>query len=154
MTTVYVVTTGSYSDYGIVAIFSTRETAEMLIRNCPEGTYPAYNDIEEYELDKFEEQIKQGKQQWWVRMRENGTVDTVQEESPPIDIGVQVFNTSHDGVMMIVTTWADNKEHAIKIANERRSALIASNQWEAGYRSDVIAPISGNEPMISDTKPE
>jgi hypothetical protein len=45
--TVYVVTSGSYSDFGINAMFSTREKAEEYMGGHPDQ----FNDIQEYELD-------------------------------------------------------------------------------------------------------
>ena len=63
--TVYVVTSGSYSDYGIEGIFSTREKAQAYIdlfrgedgkdRHCD-----SFNDIEEKLLDELE-----GSQVYW-----------------------------------------------------------------------------------------
>jgi len=44
---VYAVSSGSYSDYSIEAIFSTRERAEHYALILSEA-----NDVEEYELDK------------------------------------------------------------------------------------------------------
>lgn len=47
MTIVYVVTTGSYSDYSIEGVFSSREKAEAHMGGKPDQ----FNNIEEYELD-------------------------------------------------------------------------------------------------------
>jgi len=49
--TVYAVSTGEYSSYGVCAIFSTREKAEEYSL-----TVSNFNDIEEYELDEPYEQ--------------------------------------------------------------------------------------------------
>lgn len=57
VTILYVVTTGSYSDYRVEGIFTTRELAQRFMEKA--GTPPAggiggctnLNDIEEYELD-------------------------------------------------------------------------------------------------------
>lgn len=46
---VFIVTSGSYSDYHIEAVFSTKEKAEEYINNqCDDDV----NDIEEYEMDE------------------------------------------------------------------------------------------------------
>lgn len=48
---VYVVTSGSYSDYGIDAIFSTKELAETYAsRMDSKSSYPGHN-IEEWQID-------------------------------------------------------------------------------------------------------
>lgn len=54
--TVYVVTTGEYSDYTIRGIFSTREGAEKAIAAMevyPSASCCEVNPIEEYELDEY-----------------------------------------------------------------------------------------------------
>jgi hypothetical protein len=48
MTTVYVVTTGSYSGYGIRSIWSTKELAEKALAQLTDRE----KDIEEHELDE------------------------------------------------------------------------------------------------------
>ena len=47
---VYIVTSGEYSDYGIEAVFSTREMAEKYIATNNTTDYP-YDYIEEYDID-------------------------------------------------------------------------------------------------------
>lgn len=53
MATVFVVTKGEYSDYGILAIFSTRELAESFAgkENSREGYDPYKAEIAEWPLD-------------------------------------------------------------------------------------------------------
>lgn len=149
MSKVYVVTKGSYSDYRIVSVFSSQELADLFMQTYPpnSSSYDNYNDVEEYELDVFEEQIRAGTKSWFVRMYQDGTVDHVQEESPPENPGSVVWNSPR-GLFINVTTWADDGQHAIKIANEHRSALIAANRFTHGFKSDFVAPVSGNEPML------
>ena len=57
---VYVVTTGSYSDYSIKGIFSTRKRAQRYIDRCLENSdvvyYTEFNDIEEWTLDEKEKE--------------------------------------------------------------------------------------------------
>jgi hypothetical protein len=48
--TVYVVTTGEYSDYGIKAIFSAKELAEKYVADCLTDKYD-FPAIVEWELD-------------------------------------------------------------------------------------------------------
>lgn len=45
----YIVTSGSYSDYNIEAVFSTEEKAKEFINNRGDDDF---NEIEEYEMDK------------------------------------------------------------------------------------------------------
>lgn len=51
---VYIVTSGDYEDYGINAVFSTKEAAQKFIDdNFKNANY--YVAIEEYELDKTDQ---------------------------------------------------------------------------------------------------
>jgi len=64
MKKVYAVSSGSYSDYRVNAIFSTKELAEEFMRYIPDNDY---NDIEEYEIDpSVPDIIKRGRT---VRLR-------------------------------------------------------------------------------------
>jgi hypothetical protein len=49
----------------------------------------------------------------------------------PPDPSVEIFNAG-DGLLRSwfrVWAWATDEKHAVKIANERRAQLIASNEW-------------------------
>lgn len=49
--TVYIVTSGEYSDYGIRDVFTSREQAELYISTMPDLDYEEYF-VEEYETDR------------------------------------------------------------------------------------------------------
>lgn len=58
MTTVYAVSHGTYSDYNVDALFSSREMAQAFMDAqmapfvaCDQDDYNDFNDIKEYELD-------------------------------------------------------------------------------------------------------
>ena len=55
MKKVFVVTSGEYSDYGIDAVFSSKELAEKYIKfkSRVSVIYPEYARIEEYTLDEL-----------------------------------------------------------------------------------------------------
>ena len=49
---VYMVDNGEeYSDFGVLAIFSTRKKAEDYLKTQKKSTYRAYWEIEEWDLD-------------------------------------------------------------------------------------------------------
>lgn len=55
MEKVYIVTSGQYSDYGINAVFSSKEKAQEFIKNCEKidnWIYRGLYYIEEWDLDK------------------------------------------------------------------------------------------------------
>ena len=59
-TTIYIVTSGEYSDYGIRAIFSSKEKAETFIVYGTKIGMFSYSkpEIEEHTLDPYSEQIE------------------------------------------------------------------------------------------------
>lgn len=136
---IYVVTTGSYSDYSINSMFSTRELAEQYTK----GIYEA-NDVEEYELDEFKEQMRDGFCWWLVIMLKDGSVyrsepsgwekPSYVKDGESIHVGFidYSFLGFHmvTGVVLEVYCKSDTKERAIKITNEIRTRLIAMNEWK------------------------
>lgn len=70
---VYLVSAGSYSDFEIVAAFSTREKAQAYLDdvNGPEGDGPLNKEIEEYALDRPREELPGC---WAVVIDEGGAV--------------------------------------------------------------------------------
>lgn len=124
MSKIFVATEGYYSDYHIVAIFSTKELAEKFIGDV---TTNPFNEIELYDLDPFEEQLRQGLFAYYVRMdRQGNTTSAVREDDvarpPEIEHGRGNLFISGD-------VWATDQQHAIKIVNEKRTQLIANNEW-------------------------
>lgn len=130
MAKVYAVSSGCYSDYRVVAVFSTRELAELFIAKHT-GNWSEWNDVEEYELDSGVEQLRAGFARWFVQMREDGSgtrSDTCSEffmDAEPDDAlraptahsvpGLRWFNWYG---------WAKDADHAVKIANEHRIRLL------------------------------
>jgi hypothetical protein len=133
MTKVYAVNAGSYSDYGICGIFSTRENAEKYMQAFPRKTYSSYNDIEEYELDEYVSEIDRGLLLFWVRMYKDGEVfEVVQREGygggPDSPVSWMTHgHWSPKKPWANFYVWAHDKDEAIKIANERRIMDLASN---------------------------
>jgi hypothetical protein len=130
MTTIYVVTDGEYSDYHIVGVYSTLENAERMKKET------GSSDIEEYELDEFVAQLREGLQPYSVTMERDGYA-TARESSPTgtIDLFLSWYGYMENGRRMrksVLTgkVWATSVQHAVKIANERRVFLIASNEWQ------------------------
>lgn len=117
---VFVVTQGDYSDYHILAVFSTREKAE-------EYAQAREAEIEEFELDAMPTTGELGLAWYYVSMDRDGDThwvaclkDNQFNNAPRTELGVN---------RMSVHVAAKSKEHAVKIANERRVQLIASGEW-------------------------
>jgi hypothetical protein len=130
MTIVYAVNSGEYSDYHIDAIFTTREIAEKYMQTFKKEGYGGYNDIEEWELDRWMTEIDQGLTHYRVIMYRSGNVHSVVISEYPDHSNGKVnwmdrayWNPSEPWANFYV--WARDKEHAVKIANERRIQALA-----------------------------
>ena len=139
MKTIYAVNAGCYSDYRIVALFSTPELAREFMAAVPDTDY---NEIEEFELDpQTADLIRRGYSTWCVLMLRDGTTERVSRE----DVGIyEVTRVGHrmwrrteapayknKGVpdCLMSTVWAKSEEGAVKIVNEHRAQMIESGEW-------------------------
>lgn len=150
MTTVFVVTSGSYSDYRINGLYSTREKAEEAIaRSSRSSDY----DIEEYTLDPPNADFKEGWDMYsvvlWTSMTSGvdsktrcskvhkdlgGFYSYVSPESPHYFEmwGEWTRNASRlTGYRFGCYVYADSEERAIKVANERRIMAVANGELRA-----------------------
>jgi hypothetical protein len=124
MTSVYVLSRGSYSDYCIEGIFSTErkaiEFAEQVL-SIDEKQYK----IEVFELDKLSEVVSKGLKPYLVYMEKDGTVLEISQTSESNeDYGFAVGNK------LYCIVFARDKDHAVKLTNERRSQLIFEGKWK------------------------
>jgi len=136
---VYMVTSGSYSDYGVNAIFSTREKAEEFIALFPNGEC---NGVTEMEIDpQCVEFRKAGRLKIYVQMLRDGTVEGLKVTDPssryeafgshhiwrrataPANVGRDVPDC------LCAYVWATDETHAVKIVNEIRTRMIAIGEW-------------------------
>lgn len=130
--TVYVLTTGAYSDYGIVAIFSSEEKAVQFKKDYPKNEYGGYNDIEEYDLDNPGDRYIKGRRPFSVSMYRNGDSEGMEFSGVPggEDIDYRVYRFGGREICYFYNVWADSSQHALKIVNERKAQLIASGEWD------------------------
>ncbi len=120
MSIVYIVTTGIYSDYQIRAVFSDETNAQTLAGKLAEA-----NDVEEWEVDSTI--IEPGMDLWQVTMTGAGEVLGAETETYAVASWWRVWE--RDGNLH-GQCWANNREHAVKIANEKRLMMIASGEME------------------------
>lgn len=146
MKTIYAVSTGDYSDYRVIALFSTQEKANELMTLVPGD----YNAIEEFILDSPNlDMVKKGYSLWMVTMLKDGTTEHVGQDKV-MSYHVSGTRNVFGGAMarlykrstvpayrgknvpdcIIVNVLAKDAKHAIKIANEKRIQMIASGEWE------------------------
>lgn len=131
MSKIYVVT----DNESICGVYSTREKAERASE-----IYDAH--IREWELDVLPD-IPEGMKSWIVWMHMDGDAEeayTVQYhdglDHEDVRLSAIRWPGEKGGVRLRACMFARDKEHAIKIANERRIAVIASGQYDAWMRKE------------------
>jgi hypothetical protein len=134
MKKIYIITEGSYSDYHIVGVAEDRESAELLMEKW------CADDIEEFNINTVDDAKSiQNKSVFEVTMWKNGKSSVrIPKYNHQIDVHTSpdfyFFGGMLSGgidVIMSLYCWADNEEHAVKIANEYRTMMIASGEWDS-----------------------
>jgi hypothetical protein len=130
---VYLVTSGSYSDYGVDAVFDTREGAELFIATFRRESWMDAFEIEEWNLNPFEPQMRAGLLPFFVDMRRDGETIAVRaadaHDTKFYAVPVVWNNDRHRHNHCAFVMMATDETHAVKIANERRVQMIAMNEW-------------------------
>ncbi len=117
------ITQGSYSDYSVVGIFSTKEKAQRALDSLP--IYGKNNDVDEYELDELDTLVNKfarGYKIYWVVMKSDGTLTSCR-----VDDEIYTF-INHNKEEIWGQVLAKNDKQAIKIVNDKRAQLIASGE--------------------------
>lgn len=116
---VYVIVKGEYSDYHICAVALERNIAEKL-----RDVYSDDDDeaiIEEYIPASGPESIRV---MYTVEIK-NGEISVNTDEKGHIENLMDIYN---DGTWVILWVYAKDKEHAIKIAQDRRAIHLAKKE--------------------------
>lgn len=135
-TIIYAVSTGSYSDYRVDALFSTEQLAQDYIDSLRTHAHMDNPRIEQYRLDEYTDKLKAGLLPWMVFMQRDGSTDddSIREVSPDFDttqhIVINSGNIYEINLLIRVHCWARDKDHAVKIANERRTVAILAGEFE------------------------
>lgn len=128
----WVVTQGSYSDYHVVGVYSTKKLAESFVKSVgarkgEDGYY-----IEKYPLDPYEKQLNNGLKVFNCEMNREGSFWLVE---PAFDYygydEIDSFTSMFDirDKKFVGKIWAKNKTHARKILNEFRVKAIAEGRY-------------------------
>lgn len=140
MTTIYMLTSGCYSDYRVDGIYSAEELAlkqkELLDWTGGDA------DIEEMELDELVGEAKG----FHVAMFDNGDVDVVN----PIIVNLvngkpkhSVCNRFGARLMLSNNVVTEDETVAVKVTNELRARLIAQNLWYDGSEKITCTECKG-----------
>lgn len=118
----YMVTDGDCSDYCVRGIYSTPEKAEWAKK-----LYAAKNDIDEIEVDALPD-APPGMLWYFVKMDVAGNSPDVRRVNAGY-AGQDKWAPCGDNKHVAFYQWAEDEQHAVKIANERRAQLIANGGW-------------------------
>ncbi len=133
---VYVVTSGCYSDYGIEAVFDDREMAQKFIDAFNTKDRWDEMNIENWELNPFGKLIKENCKPYFLRIDKDGNTSDIRIENSSYGFG----NEDNNGMgfdingNLYLHVFGKDEAHAVKIANERRTTLIAENKWNPKNR--------------------
>lgn len=126
---IYAVNRGSYSDYRIVALFTTKNKAKEYMKFV---TDDYYNDIEEYELNpKIVDLVKRGYSIWLILMLKDGTTELIERHNFSRYESYEDFQIRKRSIenCLQAKVIAKTEKQAIKITNEHRVQMIANNKW-------------------------
>lgn len=129
MKIIYAVTSGEYSSYSIDGIYDSKELAELAIGSAKWNDKKSYNEymIEEFILNPNVLEIQNGLLPFQVSMNKNGNTNYVGIETF-VNVKSHIDNIFKTIGGFMIYCYAKNKEHAVKIANEKRIQLIANNE--------------------------
>jgi hypothetical protein len=130
---IYVLTSGCYSDYQIIGVFSTQEKAQTFIEDYEKiyGKNHDFNGIEIYDLD----QVIEKKRKYFVRMDRDGNIKEIYDDDWRVKnykFGYKIYLTEYSGKYYLAidnVCRANGMTHAVKITNELRTRLIALNRF-------------------------
>lgn len=117
---IYVVTQGSYVDYRIITATTDEEVANKIAKKFSDSwdgaSVEVYEDAELYMKPVF-----------YVSFKQNGDVHEICDESSSIYYynNINECDFEVDGKRVYAVVQADNEEHAIKIASEKRAEFLA-----------------------------
>lgn len=127
---IYLVTQGNYSAYHIVGAFSTQAKAKAFTKRFyVDREYDAYFDnyrIEAYGIDALEPDAR--KDTIWVSLAMGRDGRTWSVSTGP-DVSHKPMRELYRNDRLIVTVEAKDVKHAVKIANEIRTQMIANGEW-------------------------
>lgn len=127
---IYIVTDGEYSDYKICGVFDDPQLAKEF------QDAGGYDDIKDYPVNPYVFQLREGWNVWLLQMLKNGDTVYCKENNTYLYWRLPIFEFLKEPGGFSVKEWfldatvlARDKEHAIKIVNEKRAQFIAENKW-------------------------
>lgn len=141
--TVWAIEQGSYSDYHVIGVYSSRENAELVAAaiNDSGQTFGDKAQVVEWTLDPAVEDLRAGRRPFIVWMQRDGTVERCEEwHVSGYEVGGEVaiwrrsqapaYRGKNVQDVINATVFATDEKHAVKIVNEHRAQYIAEGRWD------------------------
>lgn len=122
---VFIVTQGNYSGYHICGVFAKEPLAQKFIDSFKDNQYNEMR-IEVWELNPFKLELAKEYKPYFIRMDKEGNTLEIHKTDSTYSLGEGGFDIHFN---MYLHCFAKDEAHAIKIANEKRTQLIAKNEW-------------------------
>jgi len=139
--TVYIVTSGEYSDYSIRAVFDDSECAEVFVKNYNKTNEWSSAQVEEFDLNPISlEDLISNKKTFRIEMTKCGDVSkTILISDIPKALCL-TFNYYGGHTVLVGHVAAKTEKQAIKILNELRIQFIAlfQNGWGDGEKLELL----------------
>ena len=119
---IFLITSGSYSDYQFHAAFTDKELAEKYVKSF--GLSNNFG-IERCKLNPHTKELNENYKPYELRMTKEGVCERIEIADEYCDFDIWFTYDKH----LILSLFAKDENHAIKIANEKRVQLIAANLW-------------------------
>jgi hypothetical protein len=141
----WMVSSGEYSDYGVRAVFTTKEKAEEFCRHHNGDDKAALRYGDEYRVESVEvdPELENMKTLTYVLMRRDGAVDTIGKQRNVVyeyfhpgpshyamGLGHR-FGDGNDRQQLCLQWYVDttDEELAVKVVAEKRAEILAAGIW-------------------------
>jgi len=136
MKTIYLVTSGEYSDYHVEACFSSKEKADVYIQKFDKVHSFTIAQIETYHLDDPEIDALVIKPEWCARVNlvtgeifEDGSTDMLAQPHKRGKSHAPIIGYNH-----VISRSYTSQKHANKLAVEARQKWLRENPIKADWR--------------------
>lgn len=136
----FIVTTGSYSDYRLFGVYDTVEKAEAVKKALGFDA----NDVYPATLNDGYAELQKEYRTYRVEMGHDGTTLDIGEGTFEEGVTwkllrlIKRYDREAQHTNEVYLQWrgfAKDKKHAVKIVNEIRARLIAQNEWHTGDKN-------------------
>jgi hypothetical protein len=133
---VWAIEQGTYSDYHVVGVFSSKANADLVAKAVNGSDNGEEAKVSKWELDPAVSELNAGLSMFYVTMAKDGTTERVAAAglvsyyiSGEMSVWKRSTAPAYKGTdttdAVNCTVWAKDEKHAVKIANEFRTQMIA-----------------------------